>query len=61
MSKIKITEEQYMQFEEVRVSGVTNMWDTRTICEFTDLTGDQVREIRKNYSELREKFIGGLQ
>ncbi len=58
--KIKITKEQYMEFERIRVSGDINMWDTETICELTDLKFEQVEEIRSNYSELREKFIGEL-
>lgn len=58
MNKIIITEEQYKEYERIRVSGVTNMWDTKIICGLTNLKPEQVNEIRRDYGALREWFTG---
>ena len=39
-----------------QISG-SNMWLTSAICSYCNLTPEQVRIIRKNYTELRKKFL----
>lgn len=51
-----ITQEQFESYEEVRVSGVTNMWDTRTVSTLSGLTQDECMTIMKNYSALHDAF-----
>jgi hypothetical protein len=53
---MNITQEQFGEFENVRESGVCNMWDNETIKMATSLTDEQIGYIRSNYSELDDKF-----
>ena len=58
---MKITEQQYWTFENIRQNGACNMFDTPCIIqesEFEDepLTREQISFIRNNYGELTNKF-----
>ena len=55
---VTITEEQFQAYEDVRVSGVTNMWDTRRVVEESDgvLTKTDVHEIMKQYTTLMKEY-----
>lgn len=53
---MKITKEDCKAYEDVRVSGVTNMMMVTTVCELSGLSKDVVLCIMKNYSKLNEKF-----
>ncbi len=53
---MKITKEQFESYEEVRVSGVTNMWDVEFVCKVSGLTEEQAMKIMKTYGELAKKF-----
>ena len=52
----KITEEQFMAYERVRQSGVTNMLDTRRVSKLSNLGRMTIHVIMKNYEKLTEKF-----
>ena len=52
----KITEEQFEAYEDVRQSGVTNMFDVRTVGELSGLEKEDIMTIMKSYSELKEKY-----
>ncbi len=52
-----ITKEQFEDYEDVRVSGVTNMFDVKTVMAMSGLTREQCSEIMKDYSELKEKYL----
>ena len=52
-----ITKDQFLAFERVRRSGICNMFDTSTIMEVTNLTSEEISEIRNNYSELADKYL----
>ena len=54
----EITEEQFSAFEEVRASGATNMWDTKTVAKLTDdfLDREQVLAIISSYDKLDKKY-----
>ncbi len=54
---MKITKEQFMRYEDVRQSGVTNMFDLKTVISLSGLSEVQVIEIQKQYGELSEKFL----
>lgn len=51
---INITEEQFKQFEQVRISGMFNMFDPEARA-MTDLTKDEWVEIMQRYNSLKEK------
>lgn len=53
---MKITKKQFQQFENVRESGICNMFDTPTIMDNTDLTREEIAEIRHNYSILKDEY-----
>ena len=52
----KITKEQFEAYVDVQMSGVTNMFDIRTVSDLTGLEKDEIMTIMKNYSELKEKY-----
>ena len=49
-----ITKEQFQAYEDVRVGGLTNMWDTRRVSQLSGgiLTMDTALEILKHYRDL---------
>ena len=58
---MNISKDQFITFEQIRQSGETNMFDTTMIAYLsadydTPLSVTEIREIRKNYSELKEKY-----
>jgi len=54
---MEITKEQFMRYEAVRQSGVTNMWDTRRVARLARLARVTVLEIIKHYPELKAKYL----
>jgi len=55
---MEITREEFLRYEEVRKSGVTNMNLINSVCDLAELPRDKVLHIMKNYSELYDKNIG---
>lgn len=53
---MKISQNEFEAYERVRQSGVTNMFDVRTVCELTGLERRVVLEIMQQYSELSKKY-----
>ena len=53
-----ITKEQFVAYEAVRVSGATNMWDTKAVSSLSDgvLTSDEALEVRKQYGALCKTY-----
>jgi hypothetical protein len=51
-----ITEEEYTAYEKVRLSGVTNMFDVRTVEILSGLSREKIFEIMKSYEELMKKY-----
>jgi hypothetical protein len=60
--QLNITREQFMAYEEIRQSGITNMFDSRTVIEESDgyLDKEAVSTIMKgfgvNYTKLVEMY-----
>lgn len=44
----------YRDYEEVRQSGVTNMFAIGVVCSLSGLTRDEVKFVMNNYSELKQ-------
>lgn len=55
-----ITQEQFESYEDVRQSGVINMFHIRVVSELTDLTEEEIHEIMHNYAELKSKYYPEL-
>jgi len=53
---VEITQEQFEAYEDVRESGVTNMFDVRTVGQLSGLEKEEIMTIMKGYSELKEKY-----
>lgn len=51
-----ITKEQFIAYEDVRLSGATNMFDTPKVTELSGLDRKQILMIMANYSRLKFKF-----
>ena len=57
-SRTAITREQFEAFEDVRVGGVTNMWDTNMVSTLSGgvLSSDDALTIIKQYNQLMEEY-----
>ena len=54
---IKITKEQFLAYERVRKSGITNMFNTKMVRRYSGLTREQVLEITASYYNLSDKYL----
>ena len=52
----EITQEQFEAYVDVQMSGVTNMFDVKTVGELSGLEKEQIMTIMKSYGELKEKY-----
>ena len=51
-----ITKEDCEKYENVRISGITNMWNVNLVCQLSGLEEKKVLEIMKKYEELNKKW-----
>lgn len=54
---MRITKQDFLDYESVRESGVTNMFLTRVVQELSGLSREKQSEIRKNYTSLSKKYL----
>ena len=52
----EITQEQFEAYVDVQMSGVTNMFDVKTVGELSGLEKEEIMTIMKSYGELKEKY-----
>jgi len=52
----KVTKEDFEAYEEVRQSGVTNMFDVHKVKQLSGLTREQIVEIMQTYADLMKEF-----
>ena len=52
----KITKEQFGAYVDVQESGVTNMFDVRTVQSLSGLEKEQIMTIMTHYGELKDKY-----
>ena len=52
----KITQEQFEAYVDVQMSGVTNMFDVRTVSQLSGLEKEQILTIMTSYGELKNKY-----
>jgi hypothetical protein len=53
---MEITQEEFNAYEDVRLSGVTNMLAISTVSAYSGLSRDKILSIINNYSELNKKY-----
>ena len=53
-----ISKSEFQSFVRVRDSGVTNMFDTRAVSQFSGLDKEKIISIMKNFNTLSRKFPG---
>ena len=52
----EISKEQFEAYVDVQESGVTNMFDVKTVSELSGLEKEEIMTIMQSYSELKEKY-----
>ena len=52
----EITKEQFEAYVDVQESGVTNMFDVRTVGQLSGLEKEQILTIMQSYGELQDKY-----
>jgi|TARA_B110000444_G_scaffold48783_1_gene44633 hypothetical protein len=53
---MNITQDQFDAYEDVRESGVTNMFNVAVVSDYSGLNRQEIMTIMKNYSTLQEKY-----
>lgn len=51
-----ISREEFEKYEDVRLSGLTNMLDVSKVESLSGLSRDVIIQIMENYEELKEEF-----
>ena len=52
----EISREQFEAYVDVQESGVTNMFDVKTVGDLSGLEKEEIMTIMKSYGELKEKY-----
>ena len=52
----EISREQFEAYVDVQESGVTNMFDVKTVGELSGLEKEEIMTIMKSYGELKDKY-----
>ena len=53
---IEITQDDFQSYENVRESGVTNMFNTSVVSDYSGLSKDKIVSIMQNYGALHERY-----
>ena len=53
---LDITKEEFEAYEDVRIQGSTNMFNTSNVELLSGLSKDKIMAIMKNYEKLKEEF-----
>ena len=53
---IEITQDDFNAYEDVRQSGVTNMFNVSVVSDYSGLSRDKIVTIMKNYTDLNNKY-----
>jgi hypothetical protein len=53
---MNITQDEFDAYEEVRQSGVTNMFNISVVSDYSGLSRDKIITIISNYNTLHEKY-----
>lgn len=55
-NEIKIHETDFWAYEDVRMSGKTNMFDVKRVEALSGLKREKILEIMKNYAKYQKKY-----
>lgn len=55
---MQITETDFRDYEAVRLSGMTNMFDIELVGMLSGLNWSQITDIMENYPTYKTKFLG---
>ena len=53
---MSITQEEFDAYEDVRQSGVTNMFNVSVVSDYSGLSRDKIITIMKNYTDLNNRY-----
>jgi len=53
---MNITQEEFDAYEDVRQSGVTNMFNVSVVSDYSGLSRDKIITIMSNYNTLADKY-----
>ena len=53
---IEITQDDFQAYEDVRESGVTNMFNTSVVSDYSGLSKGKIVSIMQNYGALHERY-----
>ena len=53
---VSITQDEFNAYEDVRESGVTNMFNVSVVSDYSGLSRDKIITIISNYNTLAEKY-----
>jgi len=53
---MEITKSEFKSYEQIRRSGVTNMFDVRTVSMLSGLNKEKIVAIMKQYSQLSKRY-----
>ena len=53
---MSITQEEFDAYEDVRQSGVTNMFNVSVVSDYSGLSRDKIIEIITNYNTLAQRY-----
>ena len=53
---MNITQDEFAAYEDVRESGVTNMFNVSVVSDYSGLSRDKIMTIMKNYTDLNDKY-----
>ena len=57
MTKVIITKDKFNQYESIRISGITNMFDVKRVISLSNnLTREETFNIMRNYIDYHIKF-----
>ena len=55
-NNMNITQDDFDAYEDVRESGVTNMFDVSVVSDYSGLNREQIMAIMSNYSDLKKQY-----
>ena len=53
---VNVTQDEFNAYEDVRESGVTNMFNVSVVSDYSGLSRDKIITIMKNYNTLAERY-----
>ena len=53
---MSITQDEFAAYEDVRESGVTNMFNVSVVSDYSGLSRDKIITIMENYNTLAERY-----